>query len=96
MAKAFADNAARVVDWLRDEGVEFMSVGNIAYQQWVFAPRRPLTAGLDWKGRGADVAMQLLEKNIKQRGGAARLSDGLEPCQRRSPQSTVEYPATLR
>jgi fumarate reductase flavoprotein subunit len=69
LAKAFADNAARVVDWLRDEGVEFMSVGNIAYQQWVFAPRRPLTPGLDWKGRGADVAMHLLEKNIKQRGG---------------------------
>jgi len=56
LAKAFADNAARVVDWLRDEGVEFMSVGNIAYQQWVLAPRRPLTPGLDWKGRGADVS----------------------------------------
>ena len=67
--QAFADNAARVVDWLRDEGVEFMSVGNIAYQQWVLAPRRPLTPGLDWKGRGADVAMRLLETNIKKRGG---------------------------
>jgi len=69
LAKAFADNAARVVDWLRDEGVEFMSVGNIAYQQWVLAPRRPLTPGLDWKGRGADVAMRLLEKNLNKRGG---------------------------
>ena len=69
LAKALADNAAKVVDWLRDEGVEFMSVGTIPYQQWVFAPRRPLTPGLDWKGRGADVAMQLLEKNVKQRGG---------------------------
>ncbi len=68
LAKAFAGNAARVVNWLRDEGVEFMSVGNIAYQQWVFAPRRPLTPGLDWKGRGADVAMRLLENNLKQRG----------------------------
>src|SRR6185369_10659837 len=69
LAKAFADNAARVVDWLRDEGVEFMSVGNIAYQQWVLAPRRPLTPGLDWKGRGADVAMRLLESNLKKHGG---------------------------
>jgi fumarate reductase flavoprotein subunit len=69
LAKAFADNAARVVDWLRDEGIEFMSVGNIAYQQWVLAPRRPLTPGLDWKGRGADNAMQRLENNIQQRGG---------------------------
>lgn len=69
LARAFAGNAARVVDWLREEGVEFMSVGNIAYQQWVFAPRRPLTPGLDWKGRGADVAMRLLENNLKQRGG---------------------------
>src|SRR3954468_21295211 len=69
LAKAFADNAARVVDWLHDEGIEFMSVGNIAYQQWVLAPRRPLTPGLDWKGRGADVAMQRLEDNITKRGG---------------------------
>ncbi len=69
LAKAFADNAARLVDWLRDEGVHFMNVGDIPYQQWVLAPRRPLTPGLDWKGRGADMAMQLLEKNIKQRGG---------------------------
>src|SRR5689334_10263445 len=69
LAKAFAGNAARVVDWLRDEGVEFMSVGNIAYQQWVLAPRRPLTPGLDWKGRGADVAMHLLEANLRKRGG---------------------------
>src|SRR5882672_7048568 len=69
LAKALADNAARVVDWLRDEGVEFMSVGNIPYQQSVLAPRRPLTPGLDWKGRGADVAMRLLEANIKTRGG---------------------------
>lgn len=69
LAEAFAGSAARAVDWLRDEGVAFMSVGDIPYQQWVLAPRRPLTPGLDWKGRGADVAMQLLEKNIKQRGG---------------------------
>jgi fumarate reductase flavoprotein subunit len=69
LAKAFAGSAARVVDWLRDEGVAFMNVGDMPYQQWVLAPRRPLTPGLDWKGRGADVAMQLLEKNIKQRGG---------------------------
>jgi fumarate reductase flavoprotein subunit len=69
LARAFAENAARAVDWLRDEGIEFMSVGNIAYQQWVFAPRRPLTPGLDWKGRGADVAMRLLENNLKKRSG---------------------------
>jgi fumarate reductase flavoprotein subunit len=70
LAKAFADNAARVVDWLRDEGIEFMSVGDIPYQQWVLAPRRPLTPGLDWKGRGADMAMHRIEDKIKQRGGS--------------------------
>ena len=31
LAKAFAGSAARLVDWLRDEGVEFMSVGDIPY-----------------------------------------------------------------
>ncbi|MDB5808276.1 MAG: hypothetical protein JWN94_398 [Betaproteobacteria bacterium] len=69
LAKAFAANAARTVDWLCAEGVQFTTVGNIAYQQWVFAPRRPLTPGLDWKDRGADVTMRLLERNITQRGG---------------------------
>lgn len=69
LAQAFAEHAAPAIDWLRDEGCEFMSVGNIPYQQWVFAPRRPLTPGLDWKERGPDVAMRLLEKNILNRGG---------------------------
>jgi fumarate reductase flavoprotein subunit len=46
LAKAFADNAARVVDWLRDEGVEFMSVGNIAW-------RRGARSRRDSTGKGA-------------------------------------------
>jgi fumarate reductase flavoprotein subunit len=70
LAYAFAENAGRVVDWLREEGIQFVSVGNSAYQQWTFAPPRPITPGLDWKGRGADVMMHTLEENLKKSGGA--------------------------
>jgi fumarate reductase flavoprotein subunit len=69
LAQAFAANAGRAVDWLRDEGIKFIRVGNIAYQQWVFAPPRPIAPGLDWKGHGADVTLRTLEGNLKNGGG---------------------------
>ena len=69
LAQAFAATAGRIVDWLRDEGVEFVSVGSSAYQQWTFAPPRPISPGLDWKGRGADVMMGVVEENLKKSGG---------------------------
>lgn len=69
LAQAFAANAGRAADWLRAEGTRFIKVGASAYQQWVFAPPRAIAAGLDWKGRGPDVTLRLLEANLKKRGG---------------------------
>jgi fumarate reductase flavoprotein subunit len=72
LADAFAANAGRAVDWLREEGARFIKVGNSAYQQWVFAPPRAIAAGLDWKGRGPDVTLRMLEANLVKRGGEVR------------------------
>ena len=59
----------RAVEWLRAEGAKFIRVGNIVWQQWVLAPPRPITPGLDWKGRGPDVTLRTLAANLERRGG---------------------------
>jgi len=70
LARAIAQDARRAVEWLRGEGAKFIRVGQIVWQQHVLAPPRPITPGLDWKGRGPDVTLRTLEANLVQRGGA--------------------------
>jgi fumarate reductase flavoprotein subunit len=70
LARALAEDARRAVEWLRSEGAKFIRVGQIVWQQHVLAPPRPITPGLDWKGRGPDVTLRTLEAKLVQRGGA--------------------------
>jgi succinate dehydrogenase/fumarate reductase flavoprotein subunit len=69
LAMALATTAGRAVDWLREEGAKYIRVGQIVWQQHVLAPPRPITAGLDWKGRGPDVTLRQLVANLERRGG---------------------------
>jgi fumarate reductase flavoprotein subunit len=69
LVSAVAHNAGRAVEWLRSEGANFARAGNIGWRQWILAPLRPAVTQMDWKGRGADVALRVLEKNLSQRGG---------------------------
>jgi fumarate reductase flavoprotein subunit len=69
LARALAEDARRGVEWLRTEGAKFIRVGQIVWQQHVLAPPRPITPGLDWKGRGPDVTLRTLEANLDKRGG---------------------------
>lgn len=69
IARALAVDARRAVAWLRDEGAKYIRVGQIVWQQHVLAPPRPITPGLDWKGRGPDVTLRTLEANLVKRGG---------------------------
>ena len=41
--------------------------------RWLLAPPRIMSAGLDWKGRGPDVALRTLADNLKKRGGTLML-----------------------
>ena len=68
LARALAEDARRAVEWLRTEGAKFIRVGSIAWQQHVLAPPRPITPGLDWKGRGPDVTLRTLEANLNKHG----------------------------
>lgn len=72
LARAVADNAKRAIDWLSAQGMRFIQRGLQLDQpgQQVLAPPRRLQAGLDWEGRGGDVLLRLLEKQLIERGGA--------------------------
>jgi fumarate reductase flavoprotein subunit len=70
---AFAQSAPQAVDWLRNEGAKFIRIAQSVWQQWVFAPPRALAPGMDWKGRGPDVALRMLVENLKKRGSEIRL-----------------------
>lgn len=69
LAMALATTGGRAVDWLRQQGAKFIRVGNVAWQQWVLAPPRPITPGLDWRGRGPDQTLRTLATNLGKRGG---------------------------
>jgi fumarate reductase flavoprotein subunit len=70
LARALAEDARRAIGWLREEGAKYIRVGQVVWQQHVLAPPRPITPGLDWKGRGPDVTLRTLEANLVKRGGA--------------------------
>jgi fumarate reductase flavoprotein subunit len=65
---ALAEDSGRVVQWLRDEGVRMLNLGG--HRTSVFAPPASTGPGLDWKGRGGDMALRRLEANLNKRGGA--------------------------
>lgn len=74
LLRALAETSGRAVDWLQKEGARFIHVGQIVWQQFVLAPPRPLTPGLDWNGRGPDVTLRTLMDSFKRRGGRVFLN----------------------
>jgi fumarate reductase flavoprotein subunit len=75
LATAIAQNAKRAHQWLLGEGARFetppfAALGAVDRSAHVMAPRRTFGAGLDWRGRGADLLMQRLERTLVERGGA--------------------------
>ena len=69
LVHAVATHAGRAVEWLRAEGASFARAGNVGWRQWILAPLRPAVTHMEWKGRGADVALRRLEANLVKRGG---------------------------
>ncbi len=73
LADALADIAGQSMQWLRAQGARIIKVPIHGKSRWMLAPPRTLSAGLDWQGRGPDVVLQALGKNLKGRGGALML-----------------------
>jgi fumarate reductase flavoprotein subunit len=69
LADAMAQNAGRLITWLRAHGANFARGGAEEYKRWVLTPIRPQRRGNYWKGYGGDVLMRLLEQNLERHGG---------------------------
>jgi fumarate reductase flavoprotein subunit len=69
LADAMAQNAGRLITWLREHGANFARGGAEEYKRWVLTPIRPQRRGNYWKGYGGDVLMRALEQNLVRHGG---------------------------
>ena len=69
LARLLANGGARLIQWLRDEGIRFMRASASEYHKWVLAPPGRSRPGLDWEGRGGDVLLRTLEAQLVKRGG---------------------------
>jgi len=80
LVRAIAENAARVVDWLKEQGVTLEHETRMAYvagrAHLVLTPARAMRAGLDWHGKGGDRTLGVLEDRLVDLGG--RILRGLE------------------
>lgn len=68
LVDAITQDGRRTLEWLRAQGARFIR-GTVSWHAWVLAPPRPLTTGMDWKGRGPDVLLRTLSGRITERGG---------------------------
>ena len=67
LVEAIVRDGGRALDWLREHGARFIR-GTIDWHAWVLAPPRPMTTGLDWKGRGADALLRALTRRASELG----------------------------
>lgn len=67
-ADAMAQHGGRLVQWLKTQGAQFIRT-QVAWQNHILAPPRPIVAGQEWMGRGPDVMLRRLVEKITSRGG---------------------------
>ena len=62
-----AKDGRRLMQWLKDEGIELVNLGS--YGTNVLSPPWRVGFGLTWQNYGGDVALQRLEANFQKRQG---------------------------
>ena len=72
IARAVADNAQATIDWMREEGGEFLQHPRRTWGMPMMAPGRAMRAGLDWENSGPHLFLQALGEKLAARGGALR------------------------
>jgi len=78
LTTVLAQESRRAVQWLQQQGARFVRNGQINWQQWVMAPPRPISPGLDWNGRGPDVTLRVLLERFRKHGGTVLLQTRVE------------------
>jgi fumarate reductase flavoprotein subunit len=74
LATAIAEDCARTIDWLAEQGARFASASPISWHRWTLAPPRAQLAGQDWQGRGPDLTIARLRERLEQRQGRVLLA----------------------
>jgi fumarate reductase flavoprotein subunit len=69
LAQAVAEDAGRVVEWLRARGARFTQASPINWHRFTLAPNRAAVHGPDWQGRGPDVFLGELKQRLEERQG---------------------------
>ena len=73
IAWALAANAKSTIDWMRQEGCEFMQHPRRSWGMPMMMPGREMRAGLDWENSGPNLFLGTLTEKLRQRGGELRL-----------------------
>ncbi|HEY1798962.1 MAG TPA: FAD-dependent oxidoreductase [Stellaceae bacterium] len=69
LARAVAEDAGRLVDWLGGQGASFTQASPINWHRFTLAPNRAAVHGPDWQGRGPDLFLGELRRRIEERQG---------------------------
>ena len=72
LARAWADNVARALQFLASEGGEFGPLGTEEHMQNVLQPPRPAGLGREWAGRGPDRLLSAMWQAFVAAGGEFR------------------------
>jgi len=72
LAEAIGANAARTVDWLKEQGAAFEDHPRRTDHMPMLSPLREMRAGLDWEGGGANALLRKLGQRLTERGGELR------------------------
>jgi len=68
LAKAVAQDGARVVRWMQSVGIRFIK-GPYSYQSFVLSPPSVTPQGCEWRGRGGDLMLRTFEAELLRLGG---------------------------
>lgn len=72
VARAWAGNVARALDFLRAQGATFAPMGGEEYMQTVLQPARPAEPGLHWRDYGPDRLLNRMWRAFEAAGGEFR------------------------
>tara|TARA_A100001037_G_scaffold191900_1_gene171681 strand:+ start:916 stop:2307 length:1392 start_codon:yes stop_codon:yes gene_type:complete len=72
ITRSLAASAQATIDWMRDEGCDFIQHPRRSYGLPMMAPGREMRAGLDWENSGPNLFLKALAEKLAGRGGELR------------------------